>query len=258
MSNGNASNVTPFPAAKVDEEQLEVWKRQSVVQSFNQGSRQAIPLAQQQLDVVHRVLAIHELNVERVLDLGSGDGFATANILTRHAVKHAVLVDFSTPMLDEAREHFKDAPFPVEFVEGDLREDDWFDTVQRSGPYDLVISRFAIHHVSDERKQVIYQKAFEFLRPGGVFINIEHVKSASDTLQEAFDRLMIEGIVRQQASPETREEIVTSYKARQDKDVNILAPVETQLEWLRADGFEDVDCVFKLFELTVLTGHKPA
>jgi len=251
------SNVTPFPTPAVSEEQLEVWKRESVVRSFNQGSRQAIPLAPQQMDVVHRVLAIHDLNVERVLDLGAGDGFAAASIMDRHSLKHLVLVDFSQPMLEEARTHFAEAPFPVEYVEGDLRDDAWWPDVQRSGPFDLVISRYAIHHIADDLKRKLYAQVFQFLRPGGVFVNIEHVQSGSPVLQEAFDRLMIEGIVRQGATEQTREEIVTSYKARQDKDVNILAPVETQLAWLRASGFADVDCVFKLFELSVLTGRRP-
>lgn len=252
------SNVTPFPSPVVSEEQLEVWKRESVVRSFNQGSRQAIPLAPQQMDVVHRILAIHELEVGRVLDLGSGDGFAAASIMDRYPLTHLVLVDFSPPMLEEARGHFADAPFPVEYVEGDLREDSWWPDVQRSGPFDLVISRYAIHHIADELKQKLYAQVFQFLRPGGVFINIEHVKSGSPVLQEAFDRLMIEGIVRQGATEQTREEIVSSYRARQDKDVNILAPVETQLDWLRSSGFADVDCAFKLFELAVLTGRRPA
>ena len=251
------SRITPFPATAPGEEQLEVWQRASVVQSFNHVSRQAIPLAAQQLDVVHRVIAIHDLKVERVLDLGAGDGYAAAQIVARHPVNHAVLVDFSKPMLDEARAHFADAPFAVDFVEGDLRSDDWVDQVMRSGPFDLVISRFAIHHVPDERKRQIYQQVFAFLRPGGVFVNVEHVASASETLHEAFERLMIEGIVQQQATPETREEVVASFRARQDKDVNILAPVETQLGWLREIGFADVDTVFKLFELTVFTGRKP-
>jgi len=253
----DTTNITPFPSPPVNEAQLEVWKRQSVVRSFNQGSRQAIPLAPQQMDVVHRVLAIHELEVGRVLDLGAGDGFAAASIMDRYPLTHLVLVDFSPPMLEAARGHFTDAPFPVEYVEGDLREDSWWPDVQRSGPFDLVISRYAIHHIADELKQKLYAQVFQFLRPGGVFINIEHVKSGSPVLQEAFDRLMIEGIVRQGATEQTREEIVSSYRARQDKDVNILAPVETQLEWLRASGFADVDCVFKLFELAVLTGRRP-
>ena len=131
------------------------------------------------------------------------------------------------------------------------------DQVTRSGPFDLVISRFAIHHVPDERKRQIYQQVFAFLRPGGIFVNIEHVASATETLHEAFERLMIEGIVRQQATSKTCEEVVASFRARQDKDVNILAPVEAQLGWLREIGFADVDTVFKLFELAVFTGRKP-
>ncbi|MGI8404547.1 MAG: class I SAM-dependent methyltransferase [Thermomicrobiales bacterium] len=251
------SRITPFPVIAPGEEQEEVWQRASVVRSFNHGSRQAIPLAAQQLDVVHRVIAIHDLKVERVLDLGSGDGYAVAQIVERHPVDHVVLVDFSKPMLEEARAHFANAPFSVDFVEGDLRTDGWVDQVTRSGPFDLVISRYAIHHVSDERKRQIYEQAFAFLRPGGVFLNIEHVASATDTLHEAFERLMVEGIVQQQATSETREEVVASFRARQDKDVNILAPVETQLDWLREIGFADVDTVFKLFELAVFAGRKP-
>ncbi|MGI8483648.1 MAG: class I SAM-dependent methyltransferase [Thermomicrobiales bacterium] len=249
--------ITPFPTIDPGEEQQEVWQRASVVQSFNHGSRQAIPLAAQQLDVVHRLIAAHDLRVERVLDLGAGDGFAAAQIVDRHPVNHAVLVDFSKPMLEEARAHFAGAPFSVDFVEGDLRWDDWVDQVTPSGPFDLVISRFAIHHVPDARKRQIYQRVFAFLRPGGVFVNIEHVASATVTLHEAFECLMVEGIVQQQATPETQEDVVASFRARQDKDVNILAPVETQLGWLREIGFADVDTVFKLFELAVFTGRRP-
>jgi len=252
------SNVTPFPVAAPDEGQLDVWKRESVVRSFNHGSRRAIPLAAQQLDVVYRVLEVHELTVERVLDLGAGDGFAAASIADRYALDHLVLVDFSRPMLDEAKSHFQDAPFPVEFIDADLRDDSWWADVERSGPFDLVISRFAIHHIPDEAKEKLYAQVFRFLRPGGVFINIEHVKSGSPVLHEAFDRLMIEGIVRQSEGEQSRDAIVASYKARQDKDVNILSPVETQLDWLRSSGFADVDCVFKLLELAVLTGRRPS
>ncbi len=257
MTSQTGNTITPFPAVAPGEENLEVWQRASVVQGFNHGSRQAIPLAAQQLDVANRVIAIHNLKVERVLDLESGDGYAAAQIVERHPVNHVVLVDFSKPMLDEAKTHFAGAPFPVAFVEGDLRTDDWIAEVSENGPYDLVISRYAIHHVADERKEELYRKVFSFLRPGGVFLNIEHVASPSDSLHEAFERLMIEGLVRQQATEETRQEIVTSFRARQDKDVNILAPLDVQLGWLRAIGFTDVDVVFKLFELAVFTGRKP-
>jgi hypothetical protein len=42
------------------------------------------------------------------------------------------------------------------------------------------------------------------------------------------------------------------------KEANILAPVETQCQWLREIGFEHVDCYLKIFELEVFDGVRSA
>ena len=60
-----------------------------------------------------------------------------------------------------------------------------------------------------------------------------------------------------QGSPKTREQVADEFVHRPDKAANILAPVETQCEWLRACGFADVDCYFKVFELAVFGGRRP-
>ena len=54
----------------------------------------------------------------------------------------------------------------------------------------------------------------------------------------------------------TREAVAAEYYHRPDKVANLLAPVETQLEWLRALGYEDVDCWFKIFELALFGGRR--
>jgi hypothetical protein len=54
----------------------------------------------------------------------------------------------------------------------------------------------------------------------------------------------------------TRQEIEEVYYQRPDKTENILAPVETQCQWLRDIGFQDVDCFFKVFELALFGGRK--
>jgi len=55
---------------------------------------------------------------------------------------------------------------------------------------------------------------------------------------------------------QTRPEIEKAYYQRPDKKENILALVETQCQWLRNIGFQDVDCFFKIFELALFGGRK--
>jgi hypothetical protein len=52
----------------------------------------------------------------------------------------------------------------------------------------------------------------------------------------------------------SREEVGQRFVYREDKKANILAPVEVQCDWLRAIGFQQVDCFFKFFELAVFGG----
>jgi hypothetical protein len=55
----------------------------------------------------------------------------------------------------------------------------------------------------------------------------------------------------------SRDEVAAAYVHRADKSANILAPVEAQCDWLRALGYEEVDCFFKTFELALFGGRRP-
>jgi SAM-dependent methyltransferase len=160
----------------------------------------------------------------RVLDLGCGDGKVMAMI-----GGSGVAVDFSPHMLEQARARFH--ADDVEVVEHNLNA-----PLPDLGTFDLVVSAFAIHHCSHERKRELYAEIFDVVEPGGVFANLEHVASPTERLHREFLELI--------ESPE-------------EDPSNKLLDVETQLRWLREIGFVEVENFWKWRELALLAGHKP-
>lgn len=233
-----------------------VWQRADTTANYHH-SRKGVPFADAQFEIVERVLRAHSIEVQRILDLGCGDGIATQAMIDRFPVTHATLIDFSEPMLDAARERFANADIGVRIVNGDLLGSVWLDEAGQFSPFDIVLSRYAIHHLPHERKRSLYADTFDLLRPGGMFINIEHVKSPNVEYQAAFERMLIEGIHGLAEDRQTIEEAEFAFRNRQDAETNILAPVEEQCAWLREIGFADVDCSFKAIELAVFGGRKP-
>jgi tRNA (cmo5U34)-methyltransferase len=170
----------------------------------------------------------------RVLDVGCGDGRLLALVRLARPEAEGVAVDFSPPMLAAARERFAGVP-GVTVVEHDLGAS--LDGLTATdGPFDAVVSSFAIHHLADDRKRALYGEAFARLRPGGVFANLEHVSSASPRLHRVF---------------------MDALGQARDDPANQLLDLETQLGWLRELGFVEVDCHWKWRELALLTGVRP-
>ena len=189
--------------------------------------------------IPHRVDALAVLcelipaRVERVLDLGSGDGSTLALVLAARPDATGVALDFGAEMLRQARERFA----------GDTRVDvahhDLDQPLPDLGRFDLVVSSFAIHHLAPVRQRALYGEIFERLTPDGRFVNAEHVASPTPALHNRF----LEALGRQ---------------AEDDDPSNQLVAVADHLTWLDAFGFSNVDCFWKWRELAVVAGDKPA
>jgi tRNA (cmo5U34)-methyltransferase len=186
-------------------------------------------------EITHRQIAEDLLlealpeSVGRFLDLGSGDGRLLSLVRERHPAALAVGIDSSKPMLDRAAERLGADP-GVE-----LRSHDLASALAEPGPFDAVVSGLAIHHLEDERKRALFGEVHDLLVPGGVFANLDLVRSATPELHERFRR----EIGRVEDDPSDR-----------------LADLSVQIEWLRDAGFEDVDCHFKWLELALTVAVK--
>lgn len=234
----------------------EVWKSSSLAATYLEGVRAAIPLAQEQIDVMLRLIAACREPVQKFLDLGCGDGVLASAILRQYPNASGLLADFSAPMLDAGRKRFSEKNANVRFVNVDYGVAGWTKLVEDSGQFDAIVSGYSIHHQPNERKREIYQDIFGLLRPEGIFINIEHVASASPWCASLHDDLFIDYLQFMHPDQE-RAKLAATYYNRPDKAANILAPMELQCEWLREIGFVDVDCYLKVFELAVFGGRKP-
>src|SRR6476661_6117587 len=104
--------------------------------------------------------------VRRILDLGSGDGRLLALARLARPTAHGVAVDFSDVMLERLRRRFRRQQMTI--VRHDL--DDALPAAL--GTFDVILSSFAIHHLSDPRKRNLYGEVYAQLRAGGVFCNL--------------------------------------------------------------------------------------
>ncbi len=180
-----------------------------------------------------RVLLDHvPMSTRRILDLGTGDGRLLALVKLDRPQATAVAIDFSPVMLQAAQSRFADDPM-VEIISHNFD-----DPLPDLGPFDAIVSSFAIHHCSHARKRSLYAEVYQLLEPGGIFCNLEHVASPTERLHDQF--LQAIGYTRDTEDP-----------------ANQLLSVEIQLEWLRSLGFIDVDCYWKWLELALLIGIKP-
>ncbi|HEU5252107.1 MAG TPA: class I SAM-dependent methyltransferase [Solirubrobacterales bacterium] len=173
------------------------------------------------------LLAALPRQVDRVLDLGTGDGRLIALVRGAHPAAQALALDSSQAMLDRAAERFA-GEAAVRLQAHDLR-----DPLPQAGPFDAIVSGLAIHHLEDERKRELFAEAHDLLAPGGVFANLDLVEAATPELHERFRR----EIGRPEDDPADR-----------------LAPLCDQLDWLRAAGFADAECHFKWLQLTLVVG----
>jgi tRNA (cmo5U34)-methyltransferase len=179
----------------------------------------------------------------RVLELGAGTGLFSAMILERFPGATLHLVDASSGMLDQAKERFRGNPAAT-FRLGDMVACDL------GGPWDVIVSALAIHHLDDFAKQSLFARIAAALASGGLFVNAEQVLGPTPEAEDRYVRFWHAEI---RAAGVSEEEIAA---AADRMAFDRCASVEAQLAWMRIAGLRDVDCGFKSWRFAVLSGRR--
>jgi tRNA (cmo5U34)-methyltransferase len=157
------------------------------------------------------------VEVHDVLELGVGTGETALRVRGLHPHATWTGIDASDSMLERAREALPDA----DLRKGRLEE------LLPAGPFDLVVSALAVHHLDGAGKRDLFRRIGAVMRQGGVFVLGDVVVP---------DR------------PEDAEIEI-------DWVVDLPDRADDQLEWLDAAGF-DAEHVWSRRDLTVLRARR--
>ena len=211
---------------------------------YNGPRRQLIPPFESFYGTAIEAVALSGPDPRRILDLGAGTGMLSAMVLEAYPEASVTLFDFAPLMLEKARESLDAAR--TETVVGDMYKE------IPAGPWDAIVSALAIHHMTDEGKQFVYSSACEQLKPGGIFVNAEHVYGPTEAMDREYRRWHKE---KAHEAGITDEDWAAAVE-RMTHDH--LSPLADQLRFLDDAGFTDVDCLMKDHGFAVLFGRRPA
>ena len=238
------------------------WQSPEVVARFFGNLRGAVPIAIEQVSMMLQLVrAARGEHVTRLLDLGGGDGLLAAALLDEYPKSRAWMLEAQAGGLAGARQQLDERLGRVAFVPADAARPGWEQATCGGIPFDVIVSAFSMQNLPAPRKRALYAELFGLLQPGGLFISIEHVASATRWTQSVWDDYVIDSIFGEaiKGSPgRTRAEVAREHYARSAHTVGGLAPLEVQCDWLREVGFENVECYLKVLELAMFGGQREA
>ncbi|MCC5653978.1 class I SAM-dependent methyltransferase [Nostoc sp. XA013] len=181
----------------------------------------------------------------KVLDLGAGTGLYSGMVQSVFPNAEFTLLDLAFEMLEKAQLRFsKMGKFPRLLI-GNYVEVDLGDS------YDLVISALSIHHLPDSNKKLLYQKIYNILNPGGMFVNADQVLGKTTDLEKLYRQHWLNSVL---ALGVSQEDLKTAQKRM---EYDCMTPLDAQISWLEAVGFQNVDCWYKNFSFAVFGGYRP-
>lgn len=188
---------------------------------------------------------------DEAVDLGAGTGFITVALAER--VRSVVAVDLVADMLEIAlHEAEKRALNNVTTITED------FSRVELgSASVDLVVSSYALHHLTDDDKVVVVERAHSWLRPGGRIVIADMMFGRGASTQ---DRRIILDKVRRLArkGPGGLWRIVKNaarFALRQGTDLPV--PPDFWTKALTDAGFVDVTYTSVVSEAGIVSGRVP-
>jgi tRNA (cmo5U34)-methyltransferase len=159
--------------------------------------------------------ATEDLTATTVLELGTGTGETALRVLAKHPTASWTGIDASAAMLARARTRLPGADLRLARLEDPLP----------SGPFDLVVSVLAVHHLTGDAKRDLFTR-----------------------IAQVSDNFVLGDVVVPESPQQATIEI--------DWEYDLPSSVASQLEWLDAAGFQ-ADVTYVRPDLALFRCRRP-
>lgn len=212
----------------------------------------------ERFEIIARLIADTQPTVHNIVDLGCGTGTLTTVLMDRFPNAKVLGIDLDPTLLPLARARTSQSPERAHFVQTDLREESWLENTPTS--VDAVVSATALHWPNRPQLESLYSQLTQILKPGGVFLNADHVGSESGLIQASWEKHRKTILQIDDKEPgEDWDSFWTAYLdmlgsgARQSRaratgeweGIESGLPLVWHLDQLRDCGFSYVDCFWR-------------
>jgi cyclopropane fatty-acyl-phospholipid synthase-like methyltransferase len=199
----------------------------------------------QNLDKLLR--AIKYINQQRainnpcILDIGCGPGVFSMRLMAELNNAQIHCIDASSEMLNRFSETMGSSTNQrIELYERDFNQEDFW----RAGlarEYDLVVSTFALHYLSDERRAVFFHEIQRNISQKGYFIALIATKSATPIVGEMQAIFRAEYTYHQSNQTKPFGEFLIDFQKEDQKAQINWSDPSVYIELLKAAQFQSVD-----------------
>lgn len=181
---------------------------------------------------------------QRVLELGCGTGEWASAFFRNHPEADYVGVELSSNMRRLASTRLSAHGNRFQVLGQDLN------AALPEGPFDLVVSFFAIHHV--ENKPRLIRDVFASLAPGGQFLYADITIATDPELERSFLGGWVAFMIAAGLDTERIPHVLADHR-----DNDIAEPSSTQLSYLRAVGFAPAEVIWSWEKFALFYAAKP-
>ncbi|MBI3299166.1 MAG: class I SAM-dependent methyltransferase [Elusimicrobia bacterium] len=210
--------------------------------------------------VLDAVLRMVMTPPERILELGAGTGLLSERLLERFPRASLTAVDGSGEMLERARGRLARFAGRVRVLQRSF-EDFTASRFEDEG-FDLIVSSFSLHHMRHDLLRGTYAQMRKSLAPRGQVLIADYVLTPHAEVQQRYEDIWVdtrvENVRAALGKVLDRAQVKRDHERTKAAEGDNPARLDDQLAWLRAAGFEAVDCHWKHFCYAVFGGLKPA